>query len=68
MTPEQIKQWRQGIKCPQREAAALLNTAMRTYQSWESGERAPPGCLWLACMALAAGIRMPVTPDKSRPE
>lgn len=59
MTPEQLKQWRHGLKsqagrrnCSQAEAARRLNTPRRTYEDWEAGKRRIPGMLGLACAAV----------------
>lgn len=56
MTPEQIKAWQAHLKLSNTAAAGALNVNVRTYADWRSGRTRTPGCLALACSAVAMGL------------
>lgn len=51
MTCAELRDWRRRLGLTQAEAAAVLHTPMRTYQSWE-GATQPPGVAEVACELL----------------
>lgn len=53
MTPQQIKAWQSHLKLSNTRAAALLGVKVRTFADWRSGRTRAPGCLALACAAVA---------------
>lgn len=52
MTADELKEWRYRMGWTQTEAAAALNTSVRTYQGWEQGRYPAPGLIDVACREL----------------
>lgn len=46
MTPAEIRSTRELARLTQTQAGALIGAALRTWQSWEAGERAMPSAKW----------------------
>lgn len=44
---EGLPQWRARRGLTQTEAGKLVGVSLRTWQSWEAGERKPPEMLWI---------------------
>ena len=54
-TPSDLKAFRIGADLTQTEAGALVGAALRTWQSWEAGDRKMPSAKWeLSCMKVIA--------------
>ena len=54
-TPSDLKAFRIGADLTQTEAGALVGAALRTWQSWEAGDRKMPAPKWeLFCMKVIA--------------
>ena len=45
-TPSDLKAFRLGADLTQTEAGALVGAALRTWQSWEAGDRKMPPAKW----------------------
>lgn len=54
-TPQQIKEWRTDARLTQAQAAALIHSAQRSWQKWESGERAMHPAFWELFIMKASG-------------
>ena len=54
-TPSDLKAFRIGADLTQTEAGALVGAALRTWQSWEAGDRKMPAPKWeLFCLKVSA--------------
>ena len=54
-TPSDLKAFRLGADLTQTEAGALVGAALRTWQSWEAGDRKMPPAKWeLFCLKASA--------------
>jgi transcriptional regulator with XRE-family HTH domain len=63
MTPKRFRQWRDGLRLTQAEAAEALGIGLSTLQLYERGRRFEddrpveiPRTVALACAALEAGL------------
>ena len=45
-TPSDLKAFRIGADLTQTEAGAIVGAALRTWQSWEAGDRKIPAAKW----------------------
>ena len=45
-TPSDLKAFRLGAGLTQTEAGAIVGAALRTWQSWEAGDRKIPSAKW----------------------
>lgn len=52
-----LTQWRKRMGYSQREAAIALGCSRGAWAVWESGQKAPPRYIALACGALALGMK-----------
>ena len=54
-TPSALKAFLLGADLTQTEAGALVGAALRTWQSWEAGDRKIPEAKWeLLCLKVIA--------------
>ena len=59
MTPTMFKEWRQGPGLSLTQAAHILGLSRRMVAYYESGEKAIPKYMALACMGGSAEMRNP---------
>ena len=54
MTPSELRSTREAMGLTQTELAEALETALRTVQHWEAGDRAIPGPVRVALRLMRA--------------
>ncbi len=60
--PADIKAARMSLGLTQPKAAALVDVALRTWQSWEYGKRAMPAPMWRLWRHCAGLEEIPFSP------
>ena len=58
MTPSMFKEWRQGLGLSLTQAAHILGLSRRMVAYYESGEKAIPKYVALACMGASTEMRV----------